>query len=75
VEHGGCPPGDQDHDDHCPADHHQHHGICGHSTPCVAADIALIRLDLPASSSLWLRHERDQVPDGPCLEEDIPPII
>jgi len=75
VEHNECPPGDPDHDGQCPADHHNHHGICGHSTPYVAAEFALIGMNLLRSSDLRLRHEGDEVPDGPCLEKDIPPII
>jgi hypothetical protein len=75
VEGHECPPGDPDHDGQCPAEHHSHHGICGHSTPYLVAEIAFVGLNLPCSTDLWLRHEGDEVPDGPCLEEDIPPII
>jgi hypothetical protein len=75
VEFHDCPPGDPSHDGQCPAEHHNHQGICGHSTPYVAAEVAFIGLSLPRSSDLWLRHEGDEVPDGPCLEKDIPPII
>ena len=75
VEHNECPPGDPDHDGQCPAEHHNHHGSCGHSTPCIAAEFALIGMNLLRSSDLRLRHEEDEVPDGPCLEKDIPPII
>jgi hypothetical protein len=35
----------------------------------------LIGMNLLRSSDLRLRHEEDEVPDGPCLEKDIPPII
>jgi hypothetical protein len=75
VDHGECPAGGSDHDGQCPADHHHHHGICGHATPYPADETAALRLNLPCSSSLRLRHEGDEIPDGPCLEEDIPPII
>ncbi|MCF7674570.1 MAG: hypothetical protein K9N23_05695 [Akkermansiaceae bacterium] len=75
VEHGECPGGDPDHDDKCPAEHHHHHGICGHATPYAVDGAGLIGLVLHESSGLWLRHEGDVLPDGPCLEKDIPPVI
>jgi len=75
VEHRECPPGDPGHDGHCPAEHHHHQGICGHATPYAAGEAPAVRLGLPCSSSLWLRHEGDEVPEGPCLEVDVPPVI
>lgn len=75
AEDGECPPGDPNHDEQCPAEHHNHHGICGHATPYAADGLTAISLTLPDSSCLWLRHEGDLLPDGPFLEEDIPPLI
>jgi hypothetical protein len=75
VEHGECPPGDPSHDGHCPAEHHNHLGICGHATPYAVDEAAVISLNLSASSCLSLRHEGDLLPDGPLLEVDIPPLI
>lgn len=75
VAHDECPPGESNHDGQCPAEHHHHDGICAHATPYAVDEAAPMRLALTAAAGLWLRHEGDAAPDGPCLEADIPPLI
>lgn len=75
VEHEECPPGAPDHDHKCPAEHHQHQGICGHATPYALDDTLVMWVDRSFGANPWLRPEGDDTPDGPLLEEDHPPLI
>lgn len=66
------------HDQQCPPDHHHHH----HGAGCFCIGMPMIdqrdhkiQLLAPCFSLSRMKNERENIPDGPCLSEDKPPLI
>lgn len=70
---GGC--GDStDHDSDCPASHH-HHCACPHANPLWPGAGDLLLLLPPGGCYLGVSRTSDEIPDGPVLEKEIPPVV
>ena len=72
---GDGPPGDPWGDSDCPLDHHHHHGMCAHTNPFLSFSDRMSAPLPPRSFLLEVALKSDPVPDGPVLEEDVPPIV
>lgn len=78
-EHAGHPhdsqkPCDPAHDRKCPVDHHNLRSCC-HGMPLAEPGDLVVRLNVPWSQLSRFRADSDRLPDGPCLSEDVPPLI
>jgi hypothetical protein len=68
-------PDEHHHDgDQCPVEHH-HFGCCSHALPSAVVNDGSIRLGIPNSSYVRVRHQSEVAPDEPLLGSEKPPLI